>query len=134
MGNFFSNEETFEPNVENNLRKLAGGNSNLSHFSEMTHNELTELSSATSDINTTQQYEMNNSTELSLNTHVLNEILNSDNEQRGGGNSDSDSDILVSTSNTPLDSERSDINDLMQLGGNSDSESESGGSISISSI
>lgn len=139
MGNFFSNEEeTFQPNIPKNLRTLAGGDNKLSHFSEMTQNELTELSSPTSDINTTQQMEFNlldNTTELSLNTNVLNQILETDNIQNGGGE-DSYSSVLVSTTNNPLNSSDSDINDLMQMGGyNSDSSNSSnaGSSISISS-
>lgn len=140
MGNFFSyDEEPFEPNINDNLRKLAGGNDKLSHFSEMTYDELTELSSSspTSDITHTQQAEMNmldNTTDI-FNTNMLNNILNSDNIQNGGGNSDSLS-ALQSTSNSPLESSNSDINDLMQMGGyNSDSSNSSrdGSSISISS-
>lgn len=136
MGNFFSNyEETFQPDIPKNLRTLAGGNNKLSHFSEMTQNELTELSSPTSDINMTQQMEMNlldNTTELSLNTNVLNQILETDNIQNGGGE-DSESSVLVSTTNHPLDSSHSDINDLMQMGGYNSDSSNDGSSISISS-
>jgi len=136
MGNFFSNnEETFQPDIPKNLRTLAGGDNKLSHFSEMTQNELTELSSPTSDINMTQQMEMNlldNTTELSLNTNVLNEILENNNVQNGGGE-DSDDSVFATTTNNPLESSQSDINDLMQMGGYNSDSSNDGSSISISS-
>lgn len=142
MGNFLSyDEEPLNPDINSNLRKIAGGNTKLSHFSEMTPSELTELSSPTSDIGASQQMEMNMLDKSSdfINTQTLNRILNDDSIQRGGGDNDSDyesSNNLLTTSNTPLDSSQSDINDLMQMGGyNSDSSNSSkdGSSISISS-
>lgn len=140
MGNFLSyDEEPLNPDINSNLRKIAGGDTKLSHFSEMTPSELTELSSPTSDIGLTQQMEMNMLDKSSdfINTQTLNRILNDDSIQRGGANdSEESSNNLLTTSNTPLDSSQSDINDLMQMGGyNSDSSNSSkdGSSISISS-
>lgn len=145
MGNFFSNNENYsesyfdeyDPSIINrNLKKLIGGNKKLSHFSELTHDELSELSlsaSSTSTINLTQQMEMNMvDSNSAINTQMLNKILDNDNIQQGGG-SDDDSIDLLSTTNSPMNSSNSDINELMQTGGYNSDSSKDGSSISISS-